>query len=57
MKNLTIGGIFQNSFQLGLNQATPLFFTILLWILTIWIPYVNVGTTIGIIGAIIAIIQ
>ena len=55
MKNLTIGGIFQNSFQLGLNQATPLFFTILLWILTIWIPYVNVGTTIGIIGAIIAL--
>ena len=55
MKNLSIGGIFQNSIQLGINQAAPLFLTILLWILTIWIPYVNVGTTIGMIGAIIAL--
>ena len=55
MKNLTIGGIFQNSFKLGLNQAAPLFLTILLWALTVWIPYINVGTTIGMIGAIIAL--
>ena len=45
MKNLTIGGIFQNSFKLGLNQAAPLFLTILLLtliiskLLTLWLGW------------------
>jgi len=54
MKTLTISGILTNSFQLGLKQAGPLFLASLLWLLTIWIPYINVGTTIGMIGLIIA---
>lgn len=47
MSTLTVGGIIQNSMNNGIKYLVPLFVNALLWLLTIWIPYLNVGTTIG----------
>jgi len=50
MKKLTFGDIFTNAIQIGLQNALSVLGAVVLWILTIWIPYLNVGTTIGLIG-------
>ena len=50
---LTIGGIISNSFKLGFGNLKIFIITIILWILTIWIPYLNVGTTIAMLGIVI----
>jgi len=44
---LEIGDIVSNSIGKGLANVLPLFVNALLWAVTIWIPYLNVGTTIG----------
>ena len=44
---LTVGGIVKNSFTITQNNAGIILTASLLWLLTIWIPYLNVGTTIG----------
>jgi hypothetical protein len=33
--------------SIGIGNIVPIFVNVLLWVLTIWIPYLNVGTTIG----------
>lgn len=33
--------------QLGISNFVPLLLTVLLYVVTVWIPYLNVGTTIG----------
>ena len=33
--------------QLGISNFVPLLLTVLLYVVTFWIPYLNVGTTIG----------
>ena len=48
--DLTIGSIVSNSFGIGVKNAPSLLGAILLWAVTIWIPYLNVGTTIGLLG-------
>ncbi len=50
MNNLSIGSIISNGISLGLKNLGALVVNIVLWIITIWIPYLNVGTTIGIVG-------
>lgn len=50
MNQLTIGGIFNEGIKIGLNNAVALIVNGILWLLTIWIPYLNVGTTIGMIS-------
>jgi len=55
MNQLTVGNIISNAFQLGLKNLPSLLGAIILWILTIWIPYLNVGTTIALIGLVVAI--
>lgn len=50
MQQLTIGGTMRNGLAIGLRNALSLVGAIILWILTIWIPYLNVGTTIGLVG-------
>jgi hypothetical protein len=45
--DLSFGAIIKNSISIGVNNLFPLFINTLLWMLTIWIPYINVGTTIG----------
>ncbi|MFI3292267.1 MAG: hypothetical protein SNG27_02590 [Rikenellaceae bacterium] len=47
-KKITFQGVLSNGFALGLKNVVPLILTYLLWIVTIWIPYLNVGTTIAI---------
>jgi hypothetical protein len=53
-QQLTVGGIIQNGFLTGLRNAASLVGAVALWALTIWIPYLNVGTTIGLLGLIAA---
>ena len=50
MEQLTIAGIFSNALTIGLRNAASLLGAVVLWALTIWIPYLNVGTTIGLVG-------
>jgi hypothetical protein len=50
MEQLTIGGIFNNALTIGLKNAASLLGAVILWAVTIWIPYLNVGTTIGLVG-------
>ena len=50
MGNLTVGSIISNGISLGVKNLGSLIVNYLLWVLTIWIPYINVGTTIGLIG-------
>jgi len=47
-KELTVGGIISEGFQLALKNAASILGAVVLWALTIWIPYINVGTTIAI---------
>ena len=46
-KKITIPGILTNGFAIGIQNAASLLGAIVLWMLTFWIPYINVGTTIA----------
>ena len=48
-KKITISSILTNGFTIGIQNAASLIGAIVLWILTIWIPYINIGTTIAIV--------
>ena len=41
--------MFKESIQLGLKNALAIIVNVILWALTFWIPYLNVGTTIGLV--------
>ena len=47
---LSFGGIILQGIKLGIFNILSILVAIILWALTIWIPYVNVGTTIGLIS-------
>lgn len=47
-QKLDVGQTLKDGIILGLKNFFPLLLTIILYIITIWIPYVNVGTSIGI---------
>ncbi|MBL8954833.1 MAG: hypothetical protein JNK82_28910 [Myxococcaceae bacterium] len=51
---LTVGGIIQNGLKTGLKNATGLLGAVALWAVTAWVPYLNVGTTIGLLGLVAA---
>jgi uncharacterized membrane protein len=53
MSVLTIGGIIAAAFRIGMANAGTIIGAGLLWILTIWIPYLNVGTTIAMLNMIV----
>lgn len=42
-----IGGFFSEAIQMGLKNALPIIVNSLLFVLTCWIPYLNLGTIIG----------
>lgn len=48
MKKLSISAVYVDSLTMAFRNALSLIGAIVLWLLTIWIPYINVGTTIGI---------
>jgi hypothetical protein len=47
---LKFGDIIGNAFSIGMKNALVLFGALFLWIITFWIPYLNVGTTIALVG-------
>ncbi len=46
-KKLEVIAIVKNGIELGMKNLVPILVNALLWVLTIWIPYINIGTTIG----------
>ena len=44
----------KDAFQLALKNVFPLILLVILYVLTVWIPYLNVGTTIGLYKAVMA---
>ena len=47
VEKITVGGVLQEGFGIGLKNAPSLVVATILWLLTLWIPYLNVGTTIA----------
>ncbi|MCS6965812.1 MAG: hypothetical protein NZ473_03495, partial [Candidatus Kapabacteria bacterium] len=49
---LNFGDILSYSFRWGFGQYFRILLMLVLWVLTVWVPYLNVGTTIAVtIGA------
>ena len=44
----------KDGFQLAIKNVLPLILLVILYVITVWIPYLNVGTTIGLYKAVIA---
>lgn len=47
-KALTVEMALKDGISLGLSKFVTIFGALILWLVTIWIPYLNVGTTIAI---------
>lgn len=47
---MTINTIFKGGFSLGFKNLLPLVGVLILYVLTCWIPYLNVGTTIALVA-------
>jgi len=47
VKKLDIIATIKDGISIGMSNMVPIFVNVLLWALTCWIPYLNVGTTIG----------
>lgn len=47
-QKLIFSGILSESFAIALKNVASMLGAVILWVLTIWIPYINVGTTIAI---------
>jgi hypothetical protein len=54
VKKLEIGETLKEGIDISIKNIGPIFVNLLLWIVTIWIPYLNVGTTIGLCTGIIS---
>jgi len=51
---LAVGATIQEGIAIGIRNIGPILVNVLLWALTIWIPYINVGTTIGLTAGIVS---
>lgn len=54
MNELTTGSIISQALARGVKNILAIAVNYLLWIITIWIPYLNVGTTIGLFVGVVA---
>ena len=54
-EKLDISQTIKDGFNLGLKKFFPFLLTVLLYLVTCWIPYLNIGTTIGLYKIIIAL--
>ncbi|MCL2244757.1 MAG: hypothetical protein FWC03_09895 [Treponema sp.] len=54
VKKIKVFGTIKDGIAIGFKNIGPILVNLLLWILTCWIPYINVGTTIGMFVGIIA---
>ncbi len=58
MKNkITISSVLGEGLNIGLKNALSIICAIILWLLTIWVPYINVGTTIALCAIPVALAQ
>lgn len=46
-RKITVGSVLSEGFGIGIKNAASMLGATVLWLLTIWIPYLNVGTTIA----------
>ncbi|MFO8055240.1 MAG: hypothetical protein R6U19_08795 [Bacteroidales bacterium] len=46
-KKLSLSDVLSNGFKIGFKNIISLILAYILWVITIWIPYLNVGTTIA----------
>jgi hypothetical protein len=53
-KKLAVVPTIKDGIAIGMKNLVPILVNVLLWALTIWIPYLNVGTTIGLMVGIVA---
>jgi hypothetical protein len=51
---LAVGATIKEGIGIGTRNIGPILVNVLLWILTIWVPYINVGTTIGLMAGIVS---
>lgn len=54
---LSMGAIIIEPFKIFKSNKGALTGAVILWLLTIWIPYINLGTTIGMLGFVVAMSQ
>ncbi len=54
---LSMGAIIVEPFKICNSNKGALTGAVILWLLTIWIPYINLGTTIGMLGFVVAMSQ
>lgn len=52
---LQVGDIINNAFKIGFANLGAIIGAIFLWLITIWIPYINIGTTIGLYGLVVTL--
>jgi len=53
MKKLAVVATIKEGIAIGSKSIGPILVNVLLWAITIWIPYLNVGTTIGLSAGIV----
>ena len=51
---LEVGATIKEGIAIGTKNIGPILVNVLLWVLTVWIPYLNVGTTIGLMVGIVS---
>ena len=51
---LAVGATIKEGISIGTRNIGPILMNVLLWLVTIWIPYLNVGTTIGLTAGIVS---
>jgi len=54
VKKLAIGFTTKEGVAIGIKNIVPILVNVLLWVLTVWIPYINIGTSIGLSVGIVA---
>ena len=53
-EKLAVGATIREGIAIGAKNMGPILVNVVLWVLTIWIPYLNVGTTIGLTAGIVS---
>ena len=53
-RKLDVVATIKDGIQIGLRNILPILANVALWALTVWIPYLNVGTTIGLMVGIVS---
>jgi len=53
-RKLAVGATIKEGIGIGTRNIGPILVNVLLWLVTIWIPYLNVGTTIGLMAGIVS---